>query len=80
MYDILVIIIETFSRPIISHLFLTRFKTDKKKKLLFQVERGKAKEGILCIHLGKAYYDIEQFKTAIEYCQRGLEIAKEVGD
>ena len=80
MYDILVIIIETFSRPIISHLFLTRFKTDKKKKLLFQVERGKAKEGIRCIHLGKAYYDIAQFKTAIEYCQRGLEIAKEVGD
>ena len=80
MYDILVIIIETFPRPIISHLFLTRFKTDKKKKLLVQVERGKAKEGIRCSHLGKAYYEVEQFKTAIEYCQRGLEIAKEVGD
>ena len=63
-----------------SHLFLTRFKIDKRKKLLVQVKRGKAEEGIRCSHLGKAYYDIGQFKTAIKYHQRGLEIAKEVGD
>ena len=78
MYDIL-IIIETFSRQVISHLFLTRFKIDKRKKLLVQVKRGKAEEEIRS-HLGKAYYDIGQFKTAIKYHQRRLEIAKEVGD
>ena len=79
MYNIL-IIIETFSRQVISHLFLTRFKIDKRKKLLVQVKKGKAEERIRCSHLGKAYYDIGQFKTAIKYHQRHLEIAKEVGD
>ena len=44
------------------------------------MERGKAEEGIHCKRLGNAYNDIGQFKTAIKYHQRGLEIAKEVGD
>ena len=61
------------------HLFLTRFKIDKRKKLLVQVERGNAEEGIRCSSLGMAYYDIGQYKTAIKYHQRCLEIAKEVG-
>ena len=59
---------------------MTRFKIDERKKLLVPVEIGKAEAGIRCSHLGKAYYDIAQFKTAIEYHQRALEIAKEVGD
>ena len=44
------------------------------------MERGKAEEGIHCKRLGNAYNDIGQFKTAIKYHQRGLEIANEVGD
>ena len=79
LYNIL-IIIETFALHVISHLFLTRFKIDERKKLLVPVEIGKAEAGIRCSHLGIAYYDIAQFKTAIEYHQRALEIAKEVGD
>ena len=79
MYNIL-IIIETFSRHVISHLFLTRFKIDERKKFLVPVEKGKTEEGIRCNHLGRAYDDIGQSKTAIKYHQRVLEIAKEVGD
>ncbi|XP_066029065.1 tetratricopeptide repeat protein 28-like [Pocillopora verrucosa] len=63
-----------------AHLFLTRFKIDERKTFLVPVEIGKAKEGIRCNRLGKAYGDIGQFKTAIKYHQRGLQIAKEVGD
>ena len=59
---------------------MTRFKIDERKTFLVPVEIGKAEEGIHCSHLGKAYGDIGQFKTAIKYHQRGLEIAKEVGD
>ena len=40
----------------------------------------KAGEGIGYGSLGNAYQGLEQFKTAIQYHQRHLEIAKEVGD
>ena len=40
----------------------------------------KAEEGGSYGNLGNAYRGLGQFKTAIEYHQRHLEIAKEVGD
>ncbi|PFX17018.1 Tetratricopeptide repeat protein 28 [Stylophora pistillata] len=40
----------------------------------------KAREGTCCGKLGCAYFRLGQFKTAIEYYQGDLEIAKEVGD
>ena len=40
----------------------------------------KAGEGRSNGNLGNAYQDLGQFKTAIEYHQRYLGIAKEVGD
>ncbi|XP_066029064.1 tetratricopeptide repeat protein 28-like [Pocillopora verrucosa] len=55
-------------------------RIDERKTFLVPVEIGKAEEGIHYSHLGKAYGDIGQFKTAIKYHQRGIEIAKEVGD
>ena len=40
----------------------------------------KAGEGKSNVNLGCAYDGLGQFKTAIKYHQRDLEIAKEVGD
>ena len=40
----------------------------------------KAGEGITYGNLGCAYFGLGQFKTAIDYHESGLEIAKEVGD
>ena len=40
----------------------------------------KAGEGVSYGNLGNAYQGLGKFKTAIEYHQRHLEIAKEVGD
>ena len=45
-----------------------------------KVDREKTEEGIRCNLLGIAHYNQGQFKTAIDYHQRHLEIAKEVGD
>ena len=45
-----------------------------------KVNREKTEEGIRCNFLGIAHYNQGQFKTAIDYHQRHLEIAKEVGD
>jgi len=42
--------------------------------------RDKAREGIAYGHLGIAYRILGDFKTAIDYHERHLEIAKEVGD
>ena len=40
----------------------------------------KAEEEQIYGHLGNAYQGLGQFETAIEYHQRHLEIAKEMGD
>ena len=45
-----------------------------------KVEREKTEEGTRCSLLGIAHHNLGQFKTAIDYHQRHLEIAKEVGD
>ena len=48
-----------------------------------KVDREKTEEGIRCSLLGIAHHNLGQFKTAtinVDYHQRHLEIAKEVGD
>ncbi|XP_066026422.1 tetratricopeptide repeat protein 28-like [Pocillopora verrucosa] len=42
-----------------------------------KVDREKTEEGIRCSLLGIAHHNLGQFKTAIDYHQRHLEIAKE---
>ena len=94
------IFIEICTHPLVSYLFLTRFKIEKDNKPLLhllsksqtliesqeriignaKVEREKIEEGIRCSLLGIANHNRGQFKTAIDYHQRHLEIAKEVGD
>ena len=45
-----------------------------------KVDRERTEKRIRCSLLGIAHHNLGQFKTAIDYHQRHLEIAKEVGD
>ena len=63
---------------------MTRFKIENNNKRLIQFLRKTNAELLVTANgysnLGNAYQGLGQFKTAIQYHQRHLEIAKEVGD
>ena len=63
---------------------LTHFKIENNNKRLLQILRKTNAELIVTANsssiLGNAYQGLGQFKTAIQYHQRHLAIAKEVGD
>ena len=66
------------------YLPLTRFKIENNNERLLQLIRKTNAELKVIANsfcdLGNAYQGQGQFKTAITYHQRDLEIAKEVGD
>ena len=66
------------------YLPLIRLKIDNNNERLLQLMRKSDAELKVIAesygNLGNVYHSLGQFKTAIEYHQRSLEIAKEVGD
>ena len=78
MFKVLIIV------KIMTSVSLTNFKIDKNGKgLLHLLNRSNDGLNVMMIkycNLGTIYHGLVEFKKAIKYHQRHLQIAKEVGD